>query len=342
MCLQKNARQHQLYNGTTNIQESIVKTSSDPASLLEIFTPSNVFTLDERDSDLGAGGVLLLPPQLGRYPALAVGGGKDGRMFLLDRLSMKTPLDTHQLGGCWCGPSYFVGSDGIGRIVTSQGTALITWQLILTPVPHLVQEGSVTINTGQDPGFFTVISSNGAESGTGVIWALARPSTTAVITLYAFDAVPVAGTYKLLFSSPAGAWPYDHDADVVPVVANGKVYVASTRALTIFGVPTTLAPMAEAALTPVEPPIAAPDSPHVVTGTLLEVTGSTLSLRTRDGKSVKIDHSQAGLNEQIMGPLTIGEPFVAVGSELTPAGALIATSIVRAKGASGELWPADH
>jgi hypothetical protein len=332
------------YNGTTNIQESIVKTSSDPASLLEIFTPSNVFTLDERDSDLGAGGVLLLPPQLGRYPALAVGGGKDGRMFLLDRLSMKTPLDTHQLGACWCGPSYFVGSDGIGRIVTSQGTELIAWQLILTPVPHLVQEGSVTIDTGQDPGFFTVISSNGTESGTGIIWAVARPSTTAVITLYAFDAVPVAGTYKQLFSSPAGAWPYtNHDADVVPVVANGKVYVASDKALTIFGVPTTLAPMAEATtLTRAAPAVASPDSPHVVTGTLLEVTGSTLTLRTRDGKSVKIDHSQAGLNEQIMGPLAIGEPFVAVGSELTPAGALIATSIVRAKGASGELWPADH
>jgi hypothetical protein len=330
------------YNGTTNIQESIVKTSSDPASLLEIFTPSNVLALDERDSDLGSGGVLLLPPQLGMYPALAVGAGKNGMMYLLDRLSMKTPLDIHQLGRCWCGPSYFVGSDGIGRIVTSQGTAIIAWQLILSPVPHLVQEGSVTINTGQDPGFFTVISSNGTESGTGIIWAVGRPSTTAVITLYAFDAVPVAGTYKQLFSSPAGSWPYSHNADVVPVVANGKVYVASARALTIFGVPTTSAPMAEAIVTPAPPPIASPDSPHVVTGTLLEITGSTLTLRTRDGKSVKIDHSQAALNEQIMGPLTIGEPFVAAGSALTATGALVATSIVRAKGASGELWPADH
>jgi hypothetical protein len=202
----------------------------------------------------------------------------------------------------------------------------------------------VNIKTGQDPGFFTVVSTNGTQSGTGIIWAVGRPSVTTSINLYAFAAATSAGTYKLLFSSSAGSWPYTgHNANVVPVVANGMVYVASDKALTIFGVPAIgTAPIAEATATPAEPPVASPNSPHVVTGTLLEVTGSTLTLRTRDGKSVKIDHSQAALNEQITGPLTIGEPFSAVGSALTSAGALVATSIVRAKGASGELWPADH
>jgi len=331
------------YNGTTNIQESIVRTNENPANLLGIFTPSNVATLDKNDTDLGSGGALLLPTQSGNVPYLAVGAGKDGRLFLLNRLSMSSPLDTHQLGGCWCGPSYFVGSDQVGRIVTSQGNTISTWSLVLSPSPHLVQEGNVNISTGQDPGFFTVVSSNGTTAGTGIIWAVGHPtSATSGIQLFAFAAAASGGTYKLLFSSPAGPWPYtSHNANVVPVVANGKVYVASNKALTIFGVRAGGAALI-AAQTVLQPsPVASPSSPHVVTGTLLEVSGSTLTLQTHGAKTVKIDDSQAARNEQIMGPLTIGEPLTVQGSALTGAGALLATSIVRAKG-SGDLWPPDH
>ena len=94
------------YDGVTNIQESVVRFSEDLTTQLGIFTPSNVAYLDQRDADVGSGGVLLLPPQSGRW--LAVAGGKDGRLFLLDRHNMATPVDTHLLFSCWCGPSYFL------------------------------------------------------------------------------------------------------------------------------------------------------------------------------------------------------------------------------------------
>jgi hypothetical protein len=403
------------YNGTTNIQESIVKTDAS-TNILGIFTPSNWAILDQQDNDLGAGGVLHLPTQRGAFPFLAVAAGKDGRLFLLDRLNMSKPLDTHQLGGCWCGPSYFIGSDGVGRIVTSQGNTVDTWTLILSPSPHLVQEGSVAIDTGQDPGFFTVISSDSTKAGSAIIWAVARPNSTAAVTLYAFAAAASGGTYKLLFSSPAGSWPYTGgNANIVPVVANGKVYVASYKALTIFGnnsgpvsqsippapqivdanggvwtvggglcylngvqagncnsvqallfyqqkiyVGSTFATWwlwngsgwnqvagdprmgspngAQSALQVL--PVASPNSPHVLTGTLLAINGSTLTLQTRAGKTVKIDGSQAARNQQ-EGALRHGEQFTVQGSSLTGTGALLATSIVRAKG-SGNLWPSDH
>jgi len=171
-------------------------------------------------------------------------------------------------------------------------------------------------------------------------------SVTTYHSLYAF-AYPIAatgsaGTFKLLYSKSAGPWPFSgHNANVVPVVANGKVYVASYRTLTIFGDPATAAPAAP--IVPETSPVASPSSPHyVVTGTLLEVSGSTLSLQTRGAKTVKIDYSQAARNEQMMGPLTVGKLFTVEASTLTSTGALVATSIVRAKSSSSSLWPPDH
>jgi hypothetical protein len=54
---------HNTYTGTTNIQESVVKTSEALTSVLDLFTPSNVFSLDQEDEDFGAGGVLVLSDQ---------------------------------------------------------------------------------------------------------------------------------------------------------------------------------------------------------------------------------------------------------------------------------------
>jgi hypothetical protein len=53
------------YTGTTNIQESTVEMSGDLSTVIDLFTPSNVFTLDRNDDDFGSGGVLLLPDQPG-------------------------------------------------------------------------------------------------------------------------------------------------------------------------------------------------------------------------------------------------------------------------------------
>jgi hypothetical protein len=338
------------YDGTTNIQESVV-TLSNQLGLLGTFTPSNVADLDKYDVDLGSGGVLLLPSQGGSFPDLAVTAGKDGRLFLLNRDAMQSSgfnsaaaLDTHQLSGCWCGPSFFMGSDGIGRVVTSAGSGLNTWQLQLSPSPKLVQEGTATIPTSsQDPGFFTVVSSNSTNAGTAIIWAVGRPVTTTAVTLYAFAATVSGGTYQLLFSSPAGSWPYTGgNANIVPVVANGKVYVASYQALTIFGIPSN-APQVSAApqiASPLPVPPVAPSSPHQITGTLLAINGPTLTLQTRAGKTVSIDGSKAAKNKQFA-VLGLGKPYTVQGSSFDAIGTLQAISISRAKDSSA-LWPSDH
>ena len=120
---------------------------------------------------------MLLPTEPGSVPYLAVIGAKDGRLFLLDRNNLgglqTGGLDTQQLEQCWCGPSFFTGSDGVDRIVTSHGSTLRTWRLQLTPSPHLTAVGAAAIASGQDPGFLTSVSSNRRYNMGG--WTSDRP-----------------------------------------------------------------------------------------------------------------------------------------------------------------------
>jgi hypothetical protein len=228
-----------------NIEESVVKVTPT-LTVTSYFTPSNFAALDAADNEIGSGGVLVIPNS-----PYVVAGGKDGRMFLLNSASLGgyTPggpdhvLNMQNVGGCWCAPSFFIGSDGIGRVVSSGGNTVTTSKIMATgtpPTPQLVQDGTGQISTGTpDPGFFTSVSSNGTSSG--VIWAVGRPAAGSTsVTLYAFNATSVTGTLPLLGQYPAGTWTGPGNANIVPVVANGKVYVASgggagAGTLTIFG-----------------------------------------------------------------------------------------------------------
>ncbi len=233
------------YDGVTNIQESVVKVSSTLTTVLDLFTPKNQSTLDAGDVDFGSGGVLVLPDQPGSKPHLAVAAGKIGTMFLMneDNLGGYSPtrnntLGMYYVGGCWCGQSYYVDpSDGVGRVVSSGGRTVQLWKLQTSPKVTLTKVmGSRGLGGSQDPGFFTTISSNGNASP--IIWALSRPvrSTKAPISLFAFNPESGGSTMTQLFKGTAGAWPnLGGDANLVPVVANGLVFVASNQQLQIFG-----------------------------------------------------------------------------------------------------------
>ena len=87
------------WNPPTHIQESVARLSGTLSTVKDVFTPldPNIYspstlTLDANDGDLGSGGVLLLPRQSGPYPNLAVAAGKDGRLFLLNRDNLSTPI----------------------------------------------------------------------------------------------------------------------------------------------------------------------------------------------------------------------------------------------------------
>ena len=164
------------YNGVTNIQESVINVNRTLSTRLGVFTPSNVYAMDVADADLGAAGVMIIAGDGGTSLATIV--SKDGRLWLLDASNLSTILDMQQLGsGCWCAPTFFRGSDGISRVLSSAGNALQSWQIQGTSTPQLAPEATAYVQNGiQDPGFFTVVSSNGRKSGSAIIWAVARPT----------------------------------------------------------------------------------------------------------------------------------------------------------------------
>jgi hypothetical protein len=226
--------------------------------------------------------------------------------------------------------------------VVSAAGVLQTWQVALTPSPHWVAESTTSTipQSEQDPGFFTVVSSNERTAGSMIIWAVGRPSsTTTGLTLYAFSATPSAGTLALLYSAPAGQWPnLGGNADTVPLVANGRVYVAAYKTLMIFG-PNGAAPAA------VPPPAAAtanklPAGMRRVTGQLLQVEDSVLTLRTRSGQTVRVDAAAARASERVPS-FVVGQAYTVIAPSRNSSKLMAATSITRAKPGQG-AWPTDE
>lgn len=235
------------YDGITNLQESVVKVSPGLDQVVDLFTPSNQWSLDQEDGDFGSGGVMLVPEQPGSTTPLAVAAGKDGRMYLMNEASLgrfspttNAVLGTYEIGNCWCSESFFTDpSDGLGRIVSSGGSAnqLEIWRLQTTPAVGLNRISTFSLGSSlQRPGFFTSVSSDGTAHP--IVWAVSRPTNASLpkVTLSAFDPESGGTILTRLIDLPAGTWPnLGGNANLVPVVANGRVYVASDQQLRIFG-----------------------------------------------------------------------------------------------------------
>jgi hypothetical protein len=354
------------YNTTSNLSESIVKMSPDLTTVESFFTPSGssfgVKYLDQNDLDTGSGGVLLLPDQPGFTAGLAVAAGKVGEMYLLNRNSLggyntkkNNVVGTFSIGGdCHCGEAYFRGWDANGRVVSSGGNNIIVWKIQTSPTPTLVQESvSPPLNSGQDGGFFTTVSSSGTPTQNTIIWAVGRPvdSSPANVTLYAFDPLAAAqGSSSWLFSAVAGTWPNTGgNANIVPIVANGLVYVASYQQLAIFGLGSgTVAPQtAQTAQQPSAQTVQTaaldftqlPANGHEIFGSISTVNGDMITVATRKGTLVNVDATEAVQAYQSV-VLLVDEPVRMLGS-YNSANVFQATVITRAK-ASPKLWPSDR
>ena len=210
-------------------------------------SPDSQPTLDARDLDLGSGGVLLIPYQPSLpMPYLALSIGKAGYYYLLNRGStFSGPTSLSKISerldsgdDCHCANSYFTGADGVPRVVSGVGDELKTFKLqgssgsvVMTP------EDTQTLSSGQDGGFFTSVSSNGTTAGSAVIWSVTRPTSSPyAVHLVAFDDPHNAIIYTSS-GTKAGTWPNTNgNANLVPVVADGRVFVSSYKNLAIFGV----------------------------------------------------------------------------------------------------------
>jgi len=234
------------YDGVQNFSESVLKL--DPAHglrLLDWFTPGNWSTLDREDLDLSSGGPMLVPGT-----SLLVGGGKSGVLYVLhtDGLGKNSADDngaaqkmqvSSDLRG---GPVYWQ------RSASSGGPLLYNWgsrdrvkafpfnRSSFATTPSAEGSGSAIW-----PGGILTLSANGETPGSGVLWATVATSGNAMDppvpgALYAFDAGNVA---RELWNSNMNATldSFGNFAKFVPpLVANGKVYVATwSKQVAVYG-----------------------------------------------------------------------------------------------------------
>ena len=205
------------------------------ADYFEMFYQSSENSTDE---DLGSGGALVLPDLTdgsGNTRHLAVGAGKDGHIYVVDRDSMGkyTPNanNTYQdlpgavSGGIFSMPAYFNNTVYYGPAGTSlKAFAVSNAQVGSSPT-------SQTGNLFPYPGATPSISANGTSSA--ILWA-AENANPAV--LHAYDASNLATE---LYNSNQASGGRDHfgagNKFIAPTVINGKVYVGTTNGVGVFG-----------------------------------------------------------------------------------------------------------
>jgi len=224
------------YDGVNNFSESVLKL--DPANgltLLDWFTPGNWSYLDAHDLDLSSSGPLLIPGT-----TLLAGGGKTGDLYVLNTTNLgKFSANDSQVvqkenisvggtsgGGFRGGPVYWQRSAAAG------GPLLYNWGvsdvLKAYPFSGSTFASSPSAQGGGNqmyPGGILALSANGEQHGSGVLWA----STTVKPTgeLHAFDAENISTELwnSTMNSARDG---YGNIALLVPpVIANGKVYMAT-------------------------------------------------------------------------------------------------------------------
>jgi Immunoglobulin domain/PQQ-like domain len=230
-------------NGFPNQQDfgnSFLKISNAGAGLkvLDYFTMSNEVAESSADRDLGSGGEMLLPDLMDSANAvrhLAVGAGKDGNIYVVDRDSLGKfnaaanrnyqTLSGVLPGGIWSTPAYFNGTvyyaDASG---TLKAFAISTAKLGATPQS---QSATQFVYPGTAPS----VSANGTSSG--IVWA---HENTNPAVLHAYDATNLA---REIYNSNQAAGNRDQfgtgNKYITPTVADGKVFVGTTNAVAVFG-----------------------------------------------------------------------------------------------------------
>ncbi|HSV14685.1 MAG TPA: hypothetical protein VLI90_10515, partial [Tepidisphaeraceae bacterium] len=223
----------------------------------DYFSPFNNHALDRRDTDVGSGGVLLLPDAVGAdaHRHLLVGAGKEGKIYLLDRddLGKFDPATDHAvqtlgrsrdsgINASFGVPAlfngsiyYFPGYGGDGRVFHLENGGAT---LAATCTSRTADRFGALIGTPS-------ISADGRVNG--VVWILDRGSNQ--LRAYRADDLNVR-----LWSS--GDAPHDRDRlgmvtkFSVPTIADGRAFVGTADHLVVYGPP--------------RPPTSAPPPPSAV------------------------------------------------------------------------------
>lgn len=231
-----------LNSGGQDTGDSVLKfgpPSGASFPILDYFTPYNQLVLSDDDTDLGSGGVLLLPDQPSGSPHqhLLVQIGKQGSLYLVNRDSMghfNSSGDSQIvqwlpgiLGGLWGTPAFWNNTLYLGTandsLLAFSFNANSNGLLSSAPV-------SSSPETYDYPGTTPSISANGNNNG--ILWALQNEAGAAI--LHAYDATNLANELFNTANNPRQA-PGPLIKFAAPTIANGKVYIGTQTQLAVYG-----------------------------------------------------------------------------------------------------------
>ncbi len=212
--------------------------SGGTLSVADYFTMSNELAESAADQDLGSGGIMLLPDLKDSANAvhhLAVGAGKDGNIYVVDRDSMgKFNSSANNIwqqlsgalpAGIWSTPAYFNGTVYYGE----QSSTLKAFTVTNAKLVAMPQ--SQTPSQFGYPGTAPSVSANGTANA--IVWAHENGSTA---VLHAYDAANLAHE---IYNSNQAAGNRDHfgtgNKYITPTIADGKVFVGTTNGVAVFG-----------------------------------------------------------------------------------------------------------
>lgn len=209
-------------------------------SVADYFNMHDTQAESGRDEDLGSGGALVLPDlqdASGHTWQLALGAGKDRRIYVVDRNDMgkfshKKNIRIYQeidhvlTGPVFSMPAYFNNTVYFAAVNdTMKAFSISSAKLLPTPA-------SKTSAHFAYPGATPSVSADG--SANGIVWAVEARGSEAGI-LHAYDASNLANE---LYSSSGRTHSRDSFSDnkfITPMIANGRVFVGTLTGVAVFG-----------------------------------------------------------------------------------------------------------
>jgi len=212
-------------------------------SVADYFATFDTVSQSNADADLGSGGAMVFPDLVdasGQTRRLAVGAGKDGHIYVVDRDAMgKFNPSSNQVyqditgalgGGVFSMPAFFNNTLYYGAV----GARLKAFPVTSARVSATASSQSPA--SFPYPGTTPSISASGSTNG--IVWAVENRSPA---VLHAYNASNLASE---LYNSTQAANGRDSFGNgnkfITPMIANGRVYVGTQTGVAVFGVLTAI------------------------------------------------------------------------------------------------------
>ncbi len=211
--------------------DSVVELSPDLTRLIDTYTPTNFATLRQNDQDLGSAAPAMLPPQAGSTtPYMAVQGGKDNMLRLINRQNLSGQGGPNHVGGSLQAVSLPQGGDIFTHPTVWNDANGVTWVFVAN------DSGLSAFKVVTDAkGHSTLqLAYSNKYSGSSPFIANGVMFLQASGTLYAMVPTTAAVLWNSGQGSAGGSIGSLHWQS--PTVVNGRVYVPDNDGhLTAYG-----------------------------------------------------------------------------------------------------------